>query len=211
MQNILTVKKSVADRRSFYFYGLCGFLLACFGLLAGQAQANDPLSVTEGAAKKLTKRLTADKAIIKQKPEHVEALVEDILLPIFDDQLISRLVLGEYWKSATTEQKTAFVKGFQKILIRTYASAFAAYDGQEIVFKKPIYDKSNKKALVRSEIRQKNSPPIVVAYKLRLKNEQWLVYDAEIEGIGVVKSYRSQFVDEIRQKGFEQMVAGLPS
>lgn len=208
MENILMIRKKVVDRR--FFYGFCGLLLSSLGLFAGHALASDPLSVTESAAKKLTDSLTADKAIIKQQPEHVERLVETILLPIFDDQLISKLVLGEYWTSATAEQQAAFVKGFQKILIRTYASAFAAYDGQEITFKKPIYDKSNKKALVHSEIKQRNAPPIVVSYKLRLKNEQWLVYDAEIEGVGVVKSYRSQFIDEIRQKGFEQMVAGLP-
>lgn len=190
------------------------FLLALILLIylfTTKAMADDPLLTTEQAAKKLTDRLTADKAIIKQKPGHVEFLVEDILLPIFDDQLISRLVLGDYWKTATVPQREAFAKGFQKILIRTYASAFAAYDGQEIIFNKPLYDKSKKKALIRSEIRQKNGPPIVVSYKLRLKGQQWLVYDAEIEGIGVVKSYRSQFSDEIRNKGFEQMLQGLSS
>ena len=209
MQNVVSIFTPAKSK--LFLFGFCGLLLSCLSLYSAQVFANDPVSVTENAANKLTARLMADKSIIKQKPEHLEMLVGDILIPIFDDQLISRLVLGEYWKIASTEQKTAFVKGFQKILIRTYSSAFAAYDGQEITFKQAVYNKSKNKALVRSEIKQRNGPPIQVSYKLRLKVENWMVYDAEIEGIGVVKSYRAQFSDEIRKKGFEQMIAGLPS
>jgi len=209
MQNVVSVFTPAKNKLPLF--GVCGLLLSCLSLYPSQVFANDPLSVTENAANELTARLMADKAIIKQKPEHLEMLVGDILIPIFDDQLISRLVLGDYWKTASAEQKIAFIKGFEKILIRTYSSAFAAYDGQEITFKQPVYNKSKKKALVRSEIKQKNSPPIQVSYKLRLKGEKWVVYDAEIEGIGVVKSYRAQFTDEIRKKGFDQMIAGLPS
>ena len=208
MQNVISVFSPAKNK--FSLYGVCGLLLACLGFYSGQVFANDPLSVTENAARELTARLMADKAIIKQKPEHLEMLVGDILIPIFDDQLISRLVLGDYWKTASKEQRNSFVKGFEKILIRTYSSAFASYDGQEITFREPVYNKSKKKALVRSEIKQRNGPPIQVSYKLRLKNEKWMVYDAEIEGIGVVKSYRAQFTDEIREKGFDQMIAGLP-
>lgn len=208
MQELTKIKYNYQKIQGQFFLLVLTLLLVFFST---KALAGDPLITTEQAAKKLTDRLTTDKAIIKQKPEHVELLVEDILLPIFDDKLISRLVLGDHWKTATGSQREAFTKGFQKILIRTYASAFAAYDGQEIIFNKPVYDKTKKKALIRSEIRQKNGPPIVVSYKLRLKEQKWLVYDAEIEGIGVVKSYRSQFSDEIRNKGFEQMILGLPS
>ena len=209
MQNIISVFSPAKSK--FTLFGVCGLLLSCLSLFPAQVIASDPLSVTENAANELTARLMADKAIIKQKPEHLEMLVGDILIPIFDDKLISRLVLGDYWKTASTEQKTAFIKGFQTILIRTYSSAFAAYDGQEITFKKAVFNKSKSKALVRSDIKQKNGPPIQVSYKLRLKGDAWMVYDAEIEGIGVVKSYRAQFSDEIRKKGFEQMIAGLPS
>lgn len=194
-----------------------GFILSLvvsLGLASGLSVAgatSDPLGVTKTAATELTSRLTADKTVIKEHPEHVEKLVAEVLLPIFDTNRMAKLVLAKNWKKATPSQQEAFTLGFEKILIRTYANAFAAFDGQEVVFLSPKFNKDGSKAIVRSEIIMEGSAPIIVDYRLRFNESEWMVYDAVIEGVGLVKSYRSQFLDVIRQKGMEELIASLPS
>lgn len=194
---------------------LLGFLaissLVFHSLAAAAAAPTDPLGVTKTAATELTSRLTQDKTVIKEHPEHVEKLVAEVLLPIFDTNRMAKLVLAKNWKKATPSQQEAFTLGFEKILIRTYANAFAAFDGQEIVFLTPKFNKDGSKAIVRSEIKMEGSASIIVDYRLRYNDSQWMVYDAVIEGVGLVKSYRSQFADVIRQKGMAELIASLPS
>jgi len=169
----------------------------------------DPKVVAEGAAKRLTDRLTQEKAAIEESPDLVKQLVEQELLPIFDARLMSRLVMSSSWKKASNEQQQAFTLAFRNILIKTYSNAFAAYDGQEIEFKAPVFDKTQSKAIVRSRILQKGKMPILVDYRLRKTDQGWLVYDAVIEGVGVVKSYRSQIKEKVDEKGIALMIKDI--
>lgn len=169
----------------------------------------DPKVVVEGAAKRLTDRLTQEKAAIEKSPDLVKQLVEQELLPIFDARLISRLVMSSSWKKASEEQQQAFTLAFRNILIKTYSNAFAAYDGQELEFKAPVFDKTHSKAIVRSRILQNEKMPILVDYRLRKTDQGWLVYDAVIEGVGVVKSYRSQIKEKVDEKGVALMIKDM--
>jgi len=168
-----------------------------------------PKVVAEGAAKRLTDRLTQEKAAIEESPDLVKLLVEQELLPIFDVRLMSRLVMSSSWKKASNEQQQAFTLAFRNILIKTYSNAFAAYDGQEIEFKAPVFDKTQSKAIVRSRILQSGKMPILVDYRLRKTDQGWLVYDAVIEGVGVVKSYRSQIKEKVDEKGIALMIKDI--
>ena len=202
-------------QNKFKTVALCKMLLMLWVCMAAatltRADEQTPLAVTQHAANELTTRLLADKSIIEKNPKHVEKLVEEVLIPIFDTERMAKLVLAKNWKKATPEQQKAFSEGFQKILVRTYASAFAAFDGQEIVFREPKFNSAGDKAIVRSEIVAAGGPPIVVDYRLRFSNGQWKAYDAVIEGVGLLKSYRSQFTDEIRQKGIDGTISSMPS
>ena len=73
------------------------------------------------------------------------------------------------------------------------------------------FNSAGDKAIVRSEIVAAGGPPIVGDYRLRFSNGQWKAYDAVIEGVGLLKSYRSQFTDEIRQKGIDGTISSMPS
>ena len=79
-------------------------------------------------------KLVADKMIselnnnnLKGKPEKVQALVEEVLLPSVDIINGSKLVLGKYWRNASTAQKIGFIKQFRSLLLRFYSSALAEY------------------------------------------------------------------------------------
>lgn len=171
--------------------------------------AEDPRVAVETAAVAMTKRLITDKELIQEQPYYLEQLVNELLLPVADHKIMAKRVLGKHWKKASTEQKSTFVKAFKHKVIRTYAGAFKAFNGETIKFEDAKYNKSGKKASVKSAIQRVGAPSINVTYKLYYKKEHWLTYDVVIEGVSLVKSFRDQLNQGIEKNGLAQTISTL--
>ena len=173
------------------------------------SSVDDPKVVVQRAAVRLTSQLIKQKDDISKDDRIVAHLVENELMPIFDARLMSALVLNKNWKLASIDQQKEFTRLFSKILISTYSNAFSSYNGEELVFKEPVYNKLKTKAIVRSEILKEGGMPILVDYRLRKKDAGWFVYDAVIEGVGLVNSYRREMKDKVAEKGLSLMLQEL--
>lgn len=169
----------------------------------------DPRVVVETAAIAMTKRLITDKDLIRDQPYYLEQLVDELLLPVVDHPFMAKRVLGKHWKKTSTEQKTTFIKSFKHKVIRTYAGAFKAFNGETIMFEDATYNKTGKKASVKSAIQRVGAPAINVAYKLYFKKDQWLTYDVVIEGVSLTKSFRDQLNQSIDKDGLAQTISAL--
>jgi ABC-type transporter MlaC component len=184
-------------------------LIASLSMSAFALASEDPRSVVENAAQNMTKRLVTDKDKISQQDYYLEHLVDELLLPVVDHVYMARRVLAKNWKKTSQEQKRVFVGAFKHKVIRTYAGAFKAFNGEEIVFEDATFSKSKKKASVKSAIQRVGAPSINVTYKLYLKNDNWLTYDVVIEGVSLVKSFRDQFKQSIEKNGLAQAISLL--
>jgi polar amino acid transport system substrate-binding protein len=168
-----------------------------------------PRQVVETAATKMTQRLITDKDKISSQDYYVEHLVNELLLPVVDHVYMAKRVLAKNWKKASKEQKKQFVGAFKHKVIRTYAGAFKAFNGEEIIFSDAKLSKSKKKASVKSAIQRVGAPAIDVTYKLYLKKGKWLTYDVVIEGVSLVKNFRDQFQQNIKKLGLAQAISEL--
>ena len=137
------------------------------------------------------------------------ALAEEKILPNFNFDKVSRLVLGKNWTKATPEQKTAFQSEFRTLLIRTYATALSKYKNQTIEYKPLRLAEGANTASVKTAIVQPGGQPIAVDYALEKKADAWKVYDIVIEGVSLVTNYRGQFAQEIRQNGLDSLIKKL--
>ena len=76
-----------------------------------------------------------------------------------------------------------------------------------------IRDRSKKgvnTAKVKSDIHLAGGSPIRLVYSMyKSKADNWLVYDANIAGLGLVKTYRAQFAEQIQRDGIEKTIASL--
>ena len=63
-------------------------------------------------------------------------------------------------------------------------------------------------AMVRTQIVRKDGV-IDVDYKMLKDNGQWLVYDFVIEGVSLIRNYRSQFSKIISTESYEALVSKL--
>lgn len=179
-------------------------------LLSGVAMAGvTPDQLVKKTADDVIEVIKNDKDIQAGNQQKIFALAEEKILPNFDFEKVSRLVLGKNWTNATPEQKTAFQAEFKTLLLRTYATALSKYKNQTIEYKPFRMEAGAESATVKTAIQQPGGDPISVDYSLGKKADDWKVFDIVIEGVSLVTNYRSQFAQEIRQNGLDSLTKKL--
>jgi phospholipid transport system substrate-binding protein len=168
-----------------------------------------PQELVENSAKKMLAELDANRAMYRADPKKLDALVGNVLLPNFDTDYAARLVLGQYWKTATEEQRKRFVDAFYHSLLRNYGAALIDYTGDRFVVLPYKGDASDTTATVRTEVKKGTGEKVPVNFSLRKTPEGWKAWDVVIEGISYVKSFRTDFASEIQQKGLDDVITRL--
>ncbi len=146
---------------------------------------------------------------LDKHPQLIYDLVDQIILPHFDFEHMSRLVLGKYWNRISADEQSQFVEEFRLLLVRTYASAMLEYSNQEISFLPFRNDGNAEDVTVRTEVEQKGSFPIPIDYSLEKTGDEWKVYDVAIDDVSLVVNYRSSFASEINQSGIAELIKKL--
>lgn len=181
--------------------------LLCFSA-AGMA-AEGPDELVKRTAEDVLATVKSDKDIQAGDQEKIFALAEEKIVPNFNFDKVSRMVLGKNWTRATPDQKAAFQAEFRTLLIRTYASALSKYKDQTIEYKPLRMASDSNVASVKTQILQPGGQPIAVDYTLEKQADTWKVYDIVIEGVSLVTNYRGQFAQEIRQNGLDSLIKKL--
>ena len=181
--------------------------MLCFSVAAFAIETPDAL--VKRTADDVLTVVKTDKDIQAGDQQKIYALAEEKILPNFNFDRVSRLVLGKNWTKATLEQKTAFQAEFRTLLIRTYATALSKYKNQTIEYKPLRMADGVNTASVKTQILQPGGQPIEVDYTLAKETDAWKVYDIVIEGVSLVTNYRGQFATEVRQNGLDSLIKKL--
>jgi len=129
----------------------------------------------------------------KAKPEDERiSIIGAEIEKVFDFEELSRRTLGRDWKKMKPEQEKEFVQLFRELLQGVYADRLLAYSDQKIIFGKETMLKKGR-AEVQSYLQTSDSKKIPLFYRLTDKSGSWKVYDVIIEGVSMVKNYRTQF------------------
>ena len=179
---------------------------------SGMALAvNSPIIVLQNTANQMLAFLQRHKSELKRKPQLINQIVNQALVPHIDTERMAGLVVGRnYWASASAAKRQAFIREFVKLVVSTYANALAAYNGDKVHFY-PIrggYTKQ-KTVVVKSDIVRRNGQRIAISYNLILRGTKWKVYDFSIEEVSMVQNYRSQFSGVLAQNGLPGLLQRL--
>ena len=205
----------VAGRR---FRSPLGYLAVCLGLLVAAptpAQPpEDPQPAIEEAVQILLDEFSVRRAEFESDPRELFALVERVVVPLFDLKRISRLVLATHGRQASPAQREAFGEAFKKLLIGTYATALFKYTGdQKMTFtgSKITERKGRKFAVVNSEVSLSGgSSPVAVVYALILdQDDAWKIYNLTIDGINLVINYRNAYAESIASQGLDGVIESM--
>jgi len=183
-----------------------GFLLFFCVSVASAETLPPPEQAVQNVSESLKVLLRDNQERIKTDAAYVYQLANEVIAPRVDFNRLSGLALGKHWRRATAEQKKEFMKQFQRLLVRTYSTAFREFGEWSLHFvsRRDAADASD--VIVRSEIQRPGAPPVSVNYRMHQKDGEWLAYDVVIEGISLVTNYRSTFAKEVRLNGMEGLI-----
>lgn len=178
---------------------LLGFV--CIFLLVATASAALP-----GPMEQIRATVDGVLSILKEtdlaKPVRRERLSAAILAR-FDFDEMSQRILALNWKSATSDQRDAFVKAFSSLLERNYIGHIEAYTDEKVAFVKERIQ--GNRAAVDSVIQTK-SVEIPISYRLVQAGDEWKVYDVVIESVSFVNNYRSSYGEIVKKEGFDGLL-----
>jgi MlaC protein len=111
-----------------------------------------------------------------------------------------------YWPPLTQVQRVEFVELFKRFLSDRYAEKIEGYSGEQVGYLSERIEGTY--AEVRTELRS-DKTTIPMDYRLFSKEDRWHAYDIVVDGVSLVKNYRSQFQKIIRESSYEELVKKL--
>lgn len=161
--------------------------------------------ITEGVKKTVDEIIEIVRSEEFKKAEK-RARIRAIISNKFSYYEMSRRALAKYWKKRTPEEKKEFIDLFGKLLENSYAHKIESYTDEKIIY-------GNEKvkgnvALVKTIIKKSNDE-IPVDYKLVKLGHDWKIYDFIVEGVSIIRNYRTQFKKIIHKSSYQVLVSKL--
>ncbi len=142
-----------------------------------------------------------DKA--KLRRQKLRNLVEQI----FDLNEIAHRVLGRYNRRFTKKQFEEFKELFAKMLESIYLTRIEHYSGEKVIFEEERMLSPTKVAVPTKIIKDGQEIPVEYRLLKRRKDGKWIGYDVVIEGVSLVKNYRSQFYQVLKKKDVNDLLS----
>jgi len=161
-------------------------------------------AVTDGArtfvidlADKTVRSLTADGIDKFERRKRFR----ELMLDNFAFKGIAKWVLGRYWRRASADERTEYLKLFEDLMVVVYADRFAKYSGEKLEVGRSEL-RGEKDILVHSVIqRPEGLKPVAVAWRLRQKDETYKIVDVMVEGLSMGLTQQKEFSSVIRKNG----------
>jgi len=124
----------------------------------------------------------------------------------FDFRAMSQRTLATNWRKASKEEQQQFIELFSQLIQNTYIGRVEAYTNEEVKYPG---EKITKDRAVVDTLIITSSAEIPVTYKLYLKDDRWLVYDVNIEGVSLISNYRNSYQEIVKREGFAGLLAKM--
>lgn len=155
---------------------------------------------------------------IARDPRFAEQLMERVLAPHVDFELVAQLVLAQRWREATPEQRERFTAAFRRSLLRTYATVLSEHmdeilaqlerDG-ELLEVTPQRSGGDARRLTVQTRMSLGKDSIAVDYALRAGENGWQAFDVIIEGVSFVISRRNEVAGLLQKQTLDELIAQL--
>ena len=183
----------------------CMLIAVSLFLGAGQGFAESQITADVRGTIDQVLEIVADQDLKKDPVLRREKLRQVIGLRFNYKQMVMRSLAKNY-KDRSDAEREEFTLLFKKLLENSYASKIENYKDETINY---VDEKvKGKYALVRTQIVRKDGV-IDVDYKMLKDNGQWLVYDFVIEGVSLIRNYKSQFSKIISTESYAALVSKL--
>ncbi len=166
--------------------------LACI-LLPVQARAETPEEALQNTIDRMLEilkvRASKGSAGYGEQRQQLRQVIDQI----FDYKELSSRTVGPHWKQFTPEEQDRFIQAFTTLLSAQYLDRIQAYNNERVEF---LAQRGSSSGNVEIETRViQDNRVIPMAYRMVQTGQGWKIYDVIIEGVSLVKNYRSQFME----------------
>lgn len=174
-------------------------------LLAAPALAGPALDQTKAAVDKVLSILRdpafKDPGTKDAQREKLRAAADEL----FDWTALARRAAALEWKSMNPDQRQEFTQLFSRILEKSYMDKIQSYTNEKVRYDKETAldkDKADVGTMVVTSTKE-----IPIDYRLYdTGGGVWRVYDVFVEGVSLVKNYRTQFRDILARNSVEELL-----
>ena len=178
-------------------------LICAVFMFSNNLLASEQMVLKEHFLKKIDEVVVVVQDVSLSKCKRNNEII-NILEPTFDFELMAKLSLGKSWKKLPQKDKEKFIELYVKRMKKSYSSKLDSYNGEKIEVTNIKQPKSNRIALITDlESTSQNLEIVYKFYKPKEKKkdkDDWLIYDAEISGVSILKTDKAQFKEFLRTK-----------
>ena len=192
------------------------FLLKCFAvtsiflgssLLASDTDIREISTQFTQRADQIMQIVNNKKLTKKERNTQIISVVD----PMFDFMLMGKLSLGKkIWRSLSQEKKEAFTKLYVQRMKNSYSKKVDSYTDEKIVISSSSQEKGNRITLITNLVGSDGNTEVIYKYykpkKPQNNKDNWLVYDAVIVGVSIIKTDRSQFKEFLRSNSIDALM-----
>ncbi|MDP6602724.1 MAG: ABC transporter substrate-binding protein [Rhodospirillales bacterium] len=137
------------------------------------------------------------------------AYFRQILARDLDIPLIARVVLGKHWRSATEQQRAAYMDAFAVFVVRTYSQRLGGFEVNAILIL-DINPVGERDVVVRSRVDRSGANAVRADWRFTNRGGNYRILDLSVEGVSMALMLRQEFASVIRAKGgLDGLVAAL--
>jgi phospholipid transport system substrate-binding protein len=184
-------------------------LLLALAALPAAAQDVPPDTLVKNVTLEVVDLIAKDKDIKAGSRAKLVALIEAKVLPHFNFTAMTALAMGQNWTKASAEQKKELTEEFRTLLVRTYASALAAYSEQKLDFRPLRAKATDTDVTVNVRVLQPGAQAVTLDYSMEKTAHGWKVYDVTVGGVSLVANYRTEFANTVRASGVDGLIKDL--
>ncbi len=183
--------------------------LAVFGFsahLSAEVETGSATEAMKGTIDQVLKVLGDESLKAPDRAQERLEILEEIIGKRFDYQEMGKRTLGRHWQKLNEADREEFVRLFQRFLSKTYTGNVDGYSGEQVEYLKERRkgDFAEVQTAVTSD---KSTLPIY--YRLLKSSNTWKVYDVVLDGVSLVKNFRSQFGRIIEAESVEGLLEKL--
>jgi phospholipid transport system substrate-binding protein len=177
---------------------------------AAASATQTPEQIIQSIADQLAAAIDGHRDELKQNQDKLISIIDEVLLPHFDIDYASILVLGQHAREATPAQRERFAKAFYNSITHRYAEGLLDYTRGRVKVLPFAGDLNDKRTVVRTQVVMDDGKLVSIDYAFRKTHSgDWKAYDVIIEGISYVTNYRNQVDAEIRKNGIDGLITNL--
>ena len=186
-------------------------ILASVFLFATGARADVDVAKADAFVQKVTNEGIEDiiNADVPQKvkDERFEKLFNSAL----DLDFIGQFVLGRYWKTATPEQRKAFIKVYRELNVKTWSARFDEFKGKSFKFVGSTPSNSKNQVFINSTVAMGEGEPSKLVLRVKQTCSTFKILDIIIENVSLAITARNEYSAFIKNNagGIDALIADL--